>query len=189
MAAEYKVKQYLAYWFQAGKQLICPKFPDGYRLSSVLQGDRYSAEFENCWSYVCRPESGNCYLDGMAQTVQELLTPEWEIVACARCEMPVPMLELGINHHACPCSDLDLWPNFELPRPRSPVDTNAHLMAIHSRLLAVSIAMAQTKEAEREAERQAKAHPGQPSQLEPSQLEPSISLPPCPHQLEDPLQQ
>ncbi|MEB3231481.1 MAG: hypothetical protein VKJ64_10760 [Leptolyngbyaceae bacterium] len=174
MAAEYKVKQYLAYWFQAGKKLICPEFPQGYPLSLVFQGDRYSPEFEECWAYVRRPESGDCYLQGITQTIQALLTSEWEIVGCARCEMPVPMLDIGVNHNACPCSDLELWPNFELPRPRSPVNTKAHLMAIHTRLLAVSIAMAQTKEADRESTQQTNPPLGRPSHL-----------PSCNHYLED----
>lgn len=148
MAAECKVKRYLAYWLQAGKQLICPLWPNGYPLPSIVQGDRYSPEFEQCWDYASNPASGDCYLTGMKHTIQDLLTEEWEIVGCARCDMPVPMLESGINHDACPCSDLFLWPNLDLPQPRAPIDTNAHLMAIHTRLLAVSIAVNQAKESD-----------------------------------------
>lgn len=125
---------------------MTPKTPDGYSLGSIIQGDRYSPEFETCWAYVCASDAGKCYLEGMEQTIQDLLSSEWEVVGCARCDMPVPMMLMGTNHSACPCSDLGLWPNFDVPQPRSPIDGQTHLLAIQSRLLAVSIAVRQANE-------------------------------------------
>lgn len=120
--------------------------PDGHRFASIIKGDRYSEEFEECWSYVCTSALDKTHLEGMSQTIQELLSPEWEIMSCSRCDMPVPMLTLGTNHGSCPCSDLELWPNLELPQPRLPVDSDRHLLAIQSRLLANLPALEQAPE-------------------------------------------
>ena len=138
MAAKQRVKDYLAYWLQTGKRLFYAAMPDGHEFTSILQGNHYSQEFETCWEQICDPSAGDVYLEGMTQTVQELLSSEWEIMTCFRCDMPIPMVIMGRNHGTCPCSDLELWPNLELPQPRSPVDSDRHLLAIHTRLLAVS---------------------------------------------------
>ena len=138
MAGELKVKDYVAYWLQTGKRLFSPAVPEGHHVTSIVQGDRYSSEFEECWAHVRDPASGDCYVEGMDQTIQDLLTSEWEVVSCPRCEMPMPMMTMGVTSCPCPCSDLELWPNLEIPQPRSPIDSNAHLMAIRSRLLAMS---------------------------------------------------
>ena len=150
MATKHKVKDYLAYWLQTGKRLFYPAMPDGHKFTSIIQGDRYSREFEECWEHICDPSSGEVHLEGMIQTIQELLSPEWEIMSCSRCEMPIPMVVLGANDSICPCNDIELWPNLEVPQPRSPIDSNQRLLAIQSRLLAVSIALDQATEVARE---------------------------------------
>ena len=137
MAAKQKVKDYLAYWLQTGKRLFHTTMPDGQKFTSIIQGNRYSKEFESCWERISDPRAGDAHLEGMTQTVQELLSSEWEIMACSRCDMPIPMVVMGTQHSACPCSDLDLWPNLELPQPRSPVDSDRRLLAIQARLLDV----------------------------------------------------
>ena len=136
MASTDRVKQYLAYWFQLGKKLwirngqqwMCPR--------SIVCGDRYSPEFEACWQLVCSPESGDCYLEGMPQTIEQLLSSEWELDPCVRCDILVPLRDRGMPNPECPCSDIPSWPNMELPQPRLPVDTRSHLAEIRSRLQA-----------------------------------------------------
>lgn len=166
MAAKHKVKDYLAYWLQTGKRLFYPAMPNGHKFTSIIQGDRYSQEFEDCWAHISEPSSGEAHLEGMAETIQELLSSEWEIMACSRCEMPIPMMILGANDGGCPCSDLELWPNLEVPQPRSPIDSNRRLLAIQTRLLAVSIALDQATDV---------------AQNEHNPQNPSQSLPPRAH--------
>jgi len=113
-------------FLQGGRESVLP--------SPVIQGSQYSAAFEDCWIRLLSPESGDCYLEGTSQTISELLSSRWEISGCARCNMPVPMIDLGTQVNACPCADLDNWPNLDLPVPRSPVDTDAQLQRIRDRL-------------------------------------------------------
>jgi hypothetical protein len=134
MASSDQVKQYLAYWFQLGKPLIVNNGEKSILPQPVIQGNRYSPEFEVCWQYVMSEQCKSCYLDNTVPTIQELLTDRWEISPCARCEMPVPMMSLGVQEPMCPCSDLPLWPNTELPQPRSPVSNQTQLSSIRDRL-------------------------------------------------------
>lgn len=135
MASSTQVKQYLAYWFQLGKKAIVRNGQQALLPHPVIQGDRYSREFENCWQFLLSPESGDCYLEGTPQTIEELLSSEWELSDCPRCEMPVPLREIGLPAEGCPCNDLPTWPNLELPLPRSPVNTQRHLNNICGRLM------------------------------------------------------
>jgi hypothetical protein len=135
MASSEDVKKYLAYWFQLGKKVIINDGQERLLPKSVVQSDRYSAEFEDCWQKVNDPKSGDCYLEGTIATIQELLSSRWEISACARCEMPVPVIQLGIQSNNCTCSDLTNWPNNELPSPREPLDTQAQIKKIKLSLL------------------------------------------------------
>jgi hypothetical protein len=135
MASKQEVKQYLAYWFQLGKRVVCSKGGVTLRPQEVIKGDRYSDEFEEIWQKVTSPEAGDCYLEGTTETVLELMTPIWEMNACARCSLPVPIRNVGMPPELCPCSDLSNWPNTELPPPRLPVNTKEKLTAICNRLL------------------------------------------------------
>ncbi|NJR38420.1 MAG: hypothetical protein HC781_05730 [Leptolyngbyaceae cyanobacterium CSU_1_4] len=134
MASTHQVKQYLAFWLQLGKGLVVKNSPEIQRPESVIQGDRYSPEFEACWQRVTQSGGKNCYLEGTDQTLEQLLSSEWDVAACARCEMPVPILTLGVRSPGCPCEDMPLWPNTELPMPRTPVDSQAQLHRIRDRL-------------------------------------------------------
>lgn len=132
MATSEQVKRYLAYWFQLGKPLL---FPHEVVLPQpVMESSHYSAAFEACWQRVLSAEGKQCYLDGMTQSMHELLDSDWDISDCARCGMPVPMISLGIQSNACPCFDLPTWPNTDLPFPRSPVDSHDQLSSIRDRL-------------------------------------------------------
>jgi hypothetical protein len=135
MATSSQVKQYLAYWFQLGKKAIVQNSDQLLLPNPVIRGDRYSHEFEDCWQLMLSPESGDCHLEGTSQTIKQLLSSEWELSDCPRCEMPVPLREIGLPPAGCPCSDLPTWPNLELPLPRSPVNTQQHLNDIRRRLL------------------------------------------------------
>lgn len=143
MASKQRVKDYVAYWLQTGKRLFYDAMPDGHQFTSIIQGKRYSAEFEASWEQVSDLNTGDAYLEGMTQTIQELLSSEWEIMACSRCDMPIPMVVVGTQYGACPCSDLELWPNLDVPQPRSPIDSDRRLLAIQTRLLATSIDLEQ----------------------------------------------
>lgn len=134
MASENQVRQYLAYWFQLGKKVFIHNGHKELLPRPVIQGDRYSDEFEKCWRTILSPESGECYLDGTESSIAELLTPAWDITPCARCSMPVPIRNVGLPPQGCPCFDLSGWPNMEAPLPRAPVDNQARLSQIRDRL-------------------------------------------------------
>lgn len=134
MAASAQVRQYLAYWFQLGKKVLINGGKEASLPQPIFQGDRYSDAFEACWQRVTSAEAGDCYLEGTQQTVAELLSPAWEITPCARCAMPVPVPDLGIQSLDCPCSDLSFWPDSSTPVPRSPVSSQAQLAQIRDRL-------------------------------------------------------
>lgn len=134
MASPQQVKDYLAAWLQLGKPIRVGLQQEPRSVHQVVQGDRYSPEFESLWQYVQGPESGDCCLDGVVPTVAELLTDQWEITDCARCQMPMSLPVAGIASPECPCHDLSNWPNTELPQPRTPVDSDKHLRSIYQRL-------------------------------------------------------
>lgn len=134
MASEQQVKRYLAYWFQLGKKVVIRNGDAAVLPQSVFTQDRYSDEFERIWQLILSPESGDCYLEGTHETIAQLLTPRWIIEACVRCDMPVPMINIGLPPEVCPCNDLPTWPNTEIPLPRGPVDTQNRLSEIRDRL-------------------------------------------------------
>lgn len=134
MASAQEVKKYLAHWFELGKKVKLRNGGEEILPKKVVEGDRYSQEFENCWQRLTAPRSGDCYLEGTNQTIDELLSSDWEINACARCNLPVPLMTSGIQPLDCTCSDLDNWPNTELPAPREPINSSTQLSKIRQRL-------------------------------------------------------
>lgn len=135
MASEQQVRQYLAYWFQLGKGVVIQNTHQTLLPRPVIQGNRYSPEFEDTWKQVTAQSAGDCHLEGTAQTIQELLSPLWDIDPCARCSMPVPFRSPGLPPVLeCPCSDLPDWPNTEMPQPRAPINSANQLMQIRDRL-------------------------------------------------------
>ncbi len=133
MASEDQVKRYLAHWFQLGKRVLRHN-GDAILPDPIIKGDRYSEEFEQCWQTLLDHQSGDCYLEGTSETIQELLSPRWEISSCSRCQMPVPMIDLGLQSGLCPCNDLSGWPNNELPTPREPINSKDKLNFLAHRL-------------------------------------------------------
>ena len=75
------------------------------------------------------------YLKGTDQSIEELLSPAWEMASCARCDMIVPTPEVMFNPFPCPCNDLSSWPNEEIPQPRLPVNSQDRLSQIRNRIL------------------------------------------------------
>ena len=138
MASRSQIRKYIAYWFQLGKKVLIRNGQEAIRPQIVLSGDRYSQEFEECWQQILSSESGDCYLEGTNQTIEELLSSEWEISLCARCLMPIPSPVKGMPPECCPCFDLPHWPDTEIPLPRSPICTKSHLLSICDRLLNVN---------------------------------------------------
>ena len=134
MASTAQVKTYLAHWFQLGKKLIWLNGREELLPATVIKGSGFSPEFEDCWQKIMSVGGKDCYLLGSNETVADLLSATWDINGCARCNMPIPILESGTQPLECICSDLDNWPNFELPSPRSPVDSSAKLNSIKERL-------------------------------------------------------
>ncbi|PPJ63939.1 hypothetical protein [Cuspidothrix issatschenkoi] len=135
MATKNEVKNYLAYWFQLGKKVIAVNGKVSFLPKTIIQGDRYSQEFEKCWLKILDPATGDCYLDGTQETINELLTPAWEMLPCGRCSMPIALKNIGMPALLCPCSNLSGWPNTELPAPRSPVCSQETLSSICGRLV------------------------------------------------------
>ncbi len=134
MASENQVKKYIAYWFQLGKKVLIRNGSEALLPKPVFAGDRYSHEFEQCWQKIISSDSPDSYLQGTQETIAQLLTPAWDISACARCAMPVPLRDAGMPPELCPCNDLTNWPNTEMPQPRSPVSTKSQLSGIRDRL-------------------------------------------------------
>lgn len=134
MASEEQVKRYLSYWFQLGKKVVIDDGREAVRPEPVIQGNRYSQAFDNIWQQILAPDSGDCHLQGTSQTIAELLSSEWDVSPCARCEMPVPVRDLGMPPDLCPCNDLHTWPNTELPTPRDPVNSQDRLGRIRDHL-------------------------------------------------------
>ena len=134
MASPNDVKKYLAHWFQLGKGVLHEKDDTVYLPKSVIQGDRYSDEFEQCWQAIMQLNPDTLYLRGTEQSLADLFSPAWEIVSCARCDMPIPLTHKQLPSTPCTCEDLDNWPNEDLPRPRLPVSNHNHLARLRSRL-------------------------------------------------------
>lgn len=134
MADSTAVKQYLAHWFQLGKKIVIRNGNEEIGPARIFSGDRYSSEFEECWRRAIDPASGTCYLEGTEQTIQELLSPSWELHSCARCAMPVPIKVAGPIEPICSCHDLDNWPNSDLPAPKLPANSQQQLDRVRQRL-------------------------------------------------------
>lgn len=134
MASLQQVQQYLALWFQVGQGIIADD--KTYCPQPVLAQGQYSPEFQQCWEALKSLGFENCYLDGTVISLEELLSPAWEITDCARCLMPVALPIGQVLSNACPCSDSPTWPNFDLPMPHVPKGANASLQRICDRIAA-----------------------------------------------------
>ena len=134
MASTQNVRYYLAYWFQLGKKLVLGNSGELLLPEPVMKDGTYSSQFEECWRRISELKGKDYYLEGTNSTINSLLSSAWEISPCARCDMPIPVIDLGLPSNTCPCGDMAHWPNLELPQPRSPVSTKKHLNRIKGRL-------------------------------------------------------
>jgi hypothetical protein len=134
MALEADVKKYIACWMQLGKKVWMKGGQSFCLAQTVLEHNRYSPEFDRCWSQIVDLDSGDCYLDGTSIDVRDLLSDSWEILECSRCDMPISMAVAGLPTLSCPCHNVPNWPNSELPSPRPPVDSSERLLMIQKRL-------------------------------------------------------
>lgn len=133
MAAEIEVKEYLAYWFQLGKGVVLPKSQRILLPTPIFEGMGFSRQFEQYWQQILQSEE-DCYLEGTEQSIQELLSPGWEMINCARCTLPIPVSRVHPPSCLCPCADLSTWPNSELPLPKLPIASNQYLRCLQKRL-------------------------------------------------------
>lgn len=134
MASSLEVKQYLAHWFQLGRKVYVRNGDLSLLPSRVFHGTHYSAEFERCWELMISEQAGDCYLEDTTQTISQLLTDEWDIVDCARCNMPISLPVAGVATESCPCKDLSHWPNNEVPAPISRQVVSSKLVDFQHRL-------------------------------------------------------
>ena len=134
MASQQDVQHYLAYWFQLGKPVHISNGRSTQRPVPVLEGDQFSRAFKDCWKTILSVGGRDCYLDGTQETIEELLSPQWEITDCARCSIPVAMQTVMPVAQLCACGDIDTWPNDELPAPHLPINNNTHFNKLTARL-------------------------------------------------------
>lgn len=135
MASSDQVKLYLIHWLQLGKKLLRGNGQEVSFTQNIVNRDRYSEEFEQCWQEILAQQGSDFYLEGADLSFDQLFSSQWDIAKCARCSMPVPQIEMGVQVPGCPCDDLPLWPNVELPLPRAPINNHSRLAAIKGRLL------------------------------------------------------
>ncbi|MGB8698164.1 MAG: hypothetical protein WCD18_02000 [Thermosynechococcaceae cyanobacterium] len=134
MALERDVKNYVACWMQLGTKVWLQGGQASCQVKAVIAGEQYSSDFEACWRQVSAPESGDCYLDGTTVTLRDLTSDAWEIMHCARCDMPLAIPIAGLADAGCPCQGLANWPNTEIPIPHPPVESRNYLKNIQHRL-------------------------------------------------------
>ncbi len=133
MATQSQVKQYLACWLQVGKRVVHSRDGTEFNSPQILTINGYSEEFE-AWWHEFSQDASHWYLEGSDRPLDCLLTPQWDMVDCPLCVMPVPKLIAGVNDTACTCSDLALWPNLDLPTPHTPEDKHQRLDQLRDKL-------------------------------------------------------
>ncbi len=132
MAPEDRVKQYVALWLQLGKQVVCDRNNSLSGTQRVIEGERYSSEFEQFWQQITQ-QPQYYHLAGTDCSLADLLDGHWELLPCARCTLLYPVNEERLEAGPCPCQDLALWPD-ELPPPRGPISGHSYLEQIRLRL-------------------------------------------------------
>ncbi len=137
MATPLQVKEYLACWLQLGRSVIIERTSGSTTLqpNTILGPRQFSPEFEAWWQTI-QAQADQCHLEGTNETIAELLSDQWEVTACSRCQIPVTIPTRGMVTHSCPCSDLESWPNDETlpPRQSDSFTQRSRLEHIHDRL-------------------------------------------------------
>ncbi|YAI82877.1 MAG: hypothetical protein ACQJCO_04825 [cyanobacterium endosymbiont of Rhopalodia sterrenbergii] len=101
--------------------------------NQIFRGNTYSHEFESYWQYIFAADA-DCYLEGAKQTIQQLLSSEWKLVKCTRCQIPCPVAMFRATSPLCLFVSLPSWPNTKLPFPRVAIDNQIHLGRIQQRV-------------------------------------------------------
>ncbi len=136
MASRTLVKNYVAQWMQMGKTVSLSAQGDPVHIYKILQGEKYSPLFNKLWDEISlSTKAQEAYLSGTDQTISDLLDNKWEIIACARCNLLVPSVDMGPRVPVCcPCDDLPSHPNLDLVAPHVPVTLASHLDDLCDRL-------------------------------------------------------
>jgi hypothetical protein len=134
MASQEQVRNFLAHWFQLGKPVVLAENRGEYLPDPVFHNGQYSQSFEDCWHKIMVTSGKDCYLKGSSDSIATMLSPAWDVLPCARCDMPLVVPIAGQPYYTCPCSDLMNWPNTDVPMPRPAVDNQEHLSNLQQRL-------------------------------------------------------
>jgi hypothetical protein len=135
MASRTLVKNYVAQWMQMGKTVSLSAQSDQIHIYKILQGEKYSPMFNKFWDEISSTKAQEAYLSGTDQTISDLLDNKWEIIACARCNLLVPTIDIGPRVPiCCPCDDLPSHPNLDSVAPHVPVTLALHLNDLCDRL-------------------------------------------------------
>ncbi|PZU99924.1 MAG: hypothetical protein DCE90_01135 [Pseudanabaena sp.] len=122
MASRTLVKNYLAQWMQMGKTVRLSPQGEEVHIYKIIQGERYSPLFNQLWDEISTTKAKEAYLSGTDQSIGELLSNKWEIIACARCNLLVPSIDMGPRVPVCcPCDDLPNHPNLDSVAPHVPI--------------------------------------------------------------------
>ena len=144
MASRTLVKNYVAQWMQMGKTVSLSAQGEEVHIYKILQGEKYAPLFNKLWDEISTTKAQEAYLSGTDQTISDLLSNKWEIIACARCNLLVPSIDMGPRVPVCcPCDDLPSHPNLDLVAPHIPVTLVSHLDDLCDRLAQKSEAQEQ----------------------------------------------
>lgn len=135
MATRTLVKNYLAQWMQMGKSVSLSSQGEDIHIYKILQGEKYSSLFNKLWDEIATHQAHQAHLSGTEQTISELLSNKWDIIACARCNLLVPCIDMGPRAPVCcPCDDLPNHPNLDSVAPHVPVTLAEHIDELCDRL-------------------------------------------------------
>ena len=135
MATRTLVKNYLAQWMQMGKSVSLSNQGEDIHIYKILQGEKYSPLFNKLWDEIITRRADEAHLTGTGQTISDLLSNKWDIIACARCNLLVPCVDMGPRAPVCcPCDDLPNHPNLDLVSPHVPVTLAEHMDELCDRL-------------------------------------------------------
>lgn len=135
MASRTLVKNYLAQWMQMGKTVTLSPRGEEVHIYKIIQGEKYSALFNQLWDEISTTKAQEAYLSGTDQSIEELLSNKWEIIACARCNLLVPSVDMGPRAPVCcPCDDIPNHPNLDSVSPHIPVTLVSHIEDLCDRL-------------------------------------------------------
>jgi hypothetical protein len=135
MASRTLVKNYVAQWMQMGKTVSLSTQGEQVHIYKIVQGEQYSPSFNKLWDEISTTKAQEAYLSGTDETISDLLNSKWEIIACARCNLLVPSIDMGPRVPVCcPCDDLAGHPNLDSVVPHVPITLASRLDDICDRI-------------------------------------------------------